>query len=258
MRTPLRADGPAELLRRRLSSLASLADADMRLLAGLQIQRRAHAITEELVGVGEVGRSPRLIVSGWAARLRTLQDGRRQIFRLLLPGDVIGVADRANPLAWSSVVALTRVETTDAALLAQALKENRPEHAGTVGALLIAAAIEDAGLLDQIVRLGRQTALERTAHLLLELRWRLGQAGLVNGDRFALPLTQEVLADIVGLSVVHVNRTLQSLRRDRLINIRSGAVELLDVDRLVAIADFHPPRTLAGSIEPQRVLARTA
>ena len=93
---------------------------------------------------------------------------------------------------------------------------------------------------DHIVRLGRQTAYERMVHLMLEFHHRLQIAGLATNDSFPMPLTQEVMADSLGLSVVHVNRTLQQVRRDGLLEIRSGQVKLLDLKLMQAVADWVP------------------
>ena len=76
---------------------------------------------------------------------------------------------------------------------------------------------------------------------MLELRERLGGVGLAEGDHFAMPLTQDVLADVLGLSVVHVNRTVQLLRRDGLLDIGGGVVALLDSERLQNLAGWTPP-----------------
>jgi CRP-like cAMP-binding protein len=94
-------------------------------------------------------------------------------------------------------------------------------------------------LLDHIVRLGRQSAYERTAHLFLELRERLAVVGMIQGDTFVLPLTQDQMAEILGLSVVHVNRTLQQMRRDGLIEIKHAHINLLDLKALMVVADFR-------------------
>ena len=96
-------------------------------------------------------------------------------------------------------------------------------------------------------RLGRQTGYERTAHLLLELGDRLAAAGLGDGRRFPMPLTQESLADALGLSVVHVNRILQQLRRERLIELRSGEAVLIERDLLVGVADYRSCLTGAAA-----------
>jgi CRP-like cAMP-binding protein len=117
---------------------------------------------------------------------------------------------------------------------------------GLAKAVGLCESTEEARLLDHVVRLGRHTAYERVAHLLLELRERLAAAGLGDDRRFPLPVTQEVLADALGLSVVHINRILQQLRRERLIETRAGQAVLLDPELLVQVADYGPPRVLSA------------
>lgn len=181
-------------------------------------------------------RRPRYVVSGWAARHRYLSDGRRQIFDLVLPGEGIGVCLRPNPLANTTTTALTPLRLIDASPLMHpdafaASRELLP-------ALQSQADAEERRALNQIVRLGRLTALERLAHLLLEIEERLAVVGMVGGDGFALPLTQETLADMTGLSIVHVNRTIQELRRQNLVRLERGFVRLLDRASLVQLADY--------------------
>jgi CRP-like cAMP-binding protein len=105
-----------------------------------------------------------------------------------------------------------------------------------------ATQFEEALMLDHIVRLGRQTAYERVAHLLVELNDRLQTVGLSDGRVFEVPLTQEVMADTLGLSVVHINRTLQQLRRERMIVFEAGRIDLLFPDLMAAAADYSPWR----------------
>lgn len=182
----------------------------------------------------------RIIISGWACRQRMLSDGRRQIFSFLIPGDTVGIPRGARPLDEVSTVALTRVECMDALMLREILSAGDGRHTRLLGALSDARRLEDASLLDQIVRLGRQSALERTAHLFLELRERCKVAGLTDGERFPMPLTQETLADALGLSIVHQNRTLQQMKRDRVIEMRRGWMAILDVPHMMRLADAGP------------------
>lgn len=182
----------------------------------------------------------KLVLSGWAARQRTLPDGRRQIFGFVIPGDIIGWGLRPTPLEEVSTVALTRVETVDALMLREILAMRDERHRRLTVALDALRRQEEACLLDHVVRLGRQSALERTAHFLLEMHGRTQAAGLAEGNRFPLPLTQEVLSDALGLSIVHVNRTLQQMKREGLMALRGGWATLLDPKRLAALSDFGP------------------
>lgn len=179
-------------------------------------------------------RRPRWLVSGWACRHRHLPDGRRQIFDVVLPGEGVGVSPRPGPIALTSTSALTQVELVDARDLTHPdLLNASPVVAA---ALQAGADEEERRLLNQVVRLGRMSALERAAHLLLELHARLDVVGLCQGDRFPLPLTQDTLADVLGLSVVHANRTLQELRRRELAVLKGGWAHLQDRARLAEAA----------------------
>jgi CRP-like cAMP-binding protein len=164
-----------------------------------------------------------------------MPDGRRQIFGFLIPGDVLGTPSGPLTSAFASVVALTAVVTADVPLS----DDKHPNNASSLYSKLIAAAEHETEklLYDHIVRLGRMNGLERMAHLLLELRRRLSRVGLVNGQSFPMPLRQESLGDALGMSTVHVNRTMQQLRLKKLIQCSGREVTVLDPVRLTALAD---------------------
>ncbi|HEV7689662.1 MAG TPA: Crp/Fnr family transcriptional regulator [Hyphomonadaceae bacterium] len=185
-------------------------------------------------------RAPQFVMTGWAARVRELSDSRRQIVGILLPGDAIGLAMRAHPLALSHVVALTPMRTVDAPEIAVAWRD-RERVPGLAAAFDLAAAEDEYFMMSQVVRLGRQTAYERIANWFMELEYRLSSRGLSTNGSFPLPVTQETLADAVGLSVVHVNRTLQQMRKEGRIELTRGRLSLLDPDALRAAGEFHPP-----------------
>ena len=186
-----------------------------------------------------VGRA-RYILSGWACRHRYLSDGRRQVFGFLLPGDGVGACLHPKPLAHATTWALTPLEVVDAQNI---VRPQTLQDCPGLTPLLVAAANEDERLLlNHVVRLGRLDAMERVAHLFLELHDRLAVVGIGGVGRFPLPLTQEVLADALGLSVVHINRTLQELRRQGLIAMQNGHVTLLDRPALGVLADYVPRR----------------
>ena len=134
------------------------------------------------------------------------------------------------------MAALTELETVSAQLLVEAAHAADPVHPGLGHAVRIMAHLGHELLCDQIVRLGRQSACARFAHLMLELYGRLNRVGLAGDNSFAMPLTQNVLADVLGFSVVHVNRTVQQLRRDKLLEVRSGRVNLMHPERLQTLA----------------------
>ena len=178
-----------------------------------------------------------IIVSGWACDLRILPDGRRQIFSFLLPGDAIDVRG-AGSVGSRGLVALTRLEVVDSGRQMAADAEGRD---ALILALHEAALRREERLYDHLVRMGRLSAKERVIHLLLELCERLERVGLVNGDTFKIPLTQEIFADALGLSVVHINRTLKELRKAGLVSVKLGSVTLQNRAKLARLACYVSP-----------------
>lgn len=181
------------------------------------------------------GRRLKWIVTGWASEMHVLADTRRQICSFLLPGDVFAVpgSDAQTPC---TIVALTRLDCLDVHQLLAPLTDQAPLMD------LMERRLADGRdrRYDHMLRLGRLTAPQRLVHLLLELHERLRDVGLADAAHFRLPLTQEHLADALGLSVVHVNRSLRMLRRSRLLEVRFGGVHLLDLEQLAALASRDP------------------
>jgi CRP-like cAMP-binding protein len=235
------ATAPSDVLVRRLSRYAELSEEEIALLHALPLAPQDLGAGTELIVEGRLLDTPRLLVSGWACRFRMLPDGRRQIFDFILPGDMYGLCLRPQAVALTTAITLTSAQIADATALWVAIKERPTEFPGLADACHSTASLEEAHLLNQLVRIGRQTAYERTAHLILEMHDRLDAVGLADGATIPMPLTQETIADALGLSVVHLNRTLQLLRRDHLIESRTGFVKLLKPLQLADVADFHPP-----------------
>lgn len=226
---------------RRLSGYAPLAPDEAALLRQVTARPVSVPARTELVRDGEAAPRPQVLLEGWACRQRLLADGRRQIVVVLLPGDLIGLGQRRRSLPFGSVATLTPAQICEAGALREAAAggvQEAGKETGLAAALRQAREMEELWLVNQVVRLGRQTAYERVAHFLLELRERLTAVDRVQENRFSFPITQEVLADALGLSVVHMNRTMQQLRRDGLIEQRATAITLRDVPALVSIADY--------------------
>jgi CRP-like cAMP-binding protein len=235
-RVQVRSASPAVFLR-RIEGIRTLTEPERALIGRLGVFRESIQAGRHFWRPGHPV-AARVIISGWACRQRTLPDGRRQIFGFLLPGDTVGLTVSPSPLDELSTVAINRVESMDALMLREILHLGDTRYASLQAAIAETRRLEETYLLNHIVRLGRQSAFERMAHLILEVRERTKMAGLAQGDRFPMPLTQEVLSDVLGLSIVHVNRTLQQLKRDGLIEMKSGWVCVLDARRLETIADY--------------------
>lgn len=213
---------------RRLKRFGPLQEEDVAALEGRLGRIEGYPAGKDL---DLIGSPPLFLLSGWACLAHSLRDGRRQILAFLLPGDGVGFD------------LLTRSQRSVEALALTPLKVRYAQPGFTAGAERVsrvfagAAAAQQGRMIDQMVRLGRQTAYERMAHLLLELHGRLAEIGETRGDSFHLPIKQEILADALGLSLVHVNRTLQQMRRDQLIDMRGAQMTLLDRAALEAASD---------------------
>lgn len=208
----------------RLDSLEPLdRQAHAALAREFQRARRIKARREILAERQQVD-EPLLLVNGWAACVRNLEDGRRQIVNFLLPGDPIAWCDHPPMTMSSTIVAITDVDVCHApdASVSPALRR----------AYARSRDLEYTYLLAQITRLGRLNALERIADLLLELLERLERGGMAADGCFVMPLTQEMMADALGLTAVHVNRTLQALRREGSMLSRGRELRLPDPEAL--------------------------
>lgn len=218
---------PTTPLERLLAGYATLSHADVeRIRQGIAGGEIAHGVGALLDD--DLRRTPaRLIAKGWVARAGMLADGRRQIVGLHLPGDLLtpGEGEGGDMTVW----ALTEAITIDASRFWRAIESETAPDSKLGAAWRQIRELERARLVHQIIRLGRLTAYERTAHLFLELHDKQLRAGLTETGAVQLPITQDVLADSLGLSAVHMNRTLQQLRRDGLIIYRGGQLLLPDL-----------------------------
>jgi CRP-like cAMP-binding protein len=191
---------------------------------------------QDLMTQGDVRRDGYVILSGWAARSKSLPDGRRQILSFITPGDVIGVFGAITPVATSSVTALSDIAAVP---FAPAGIVRTIAKAPRLGAALVWSAAREQEILgEHLVSLGRRSARERVVHLFLELWARLKVRGLASGDQLQVPLTQQIIADALGLSVVHVNRTLRQLGAEGLLAVKRESVTLLNLDQLQRVSGF--------------------
>ena len=175
--------------------------------------------------------------SGWAFRYKTLTDGRRQILNFLLPGDFIGVQQKMGDSAAHGVQALTEVMLC--VFRRDALWELH-RGAPTLGfAVTWLTAQEESLVDDTLLSVGRRSAEERIATLLVVLYKRVAALLPDASGGVPFPLTQQHIADGLGLSLVHTNKTLRKLERRGLHRIRNGRLQLMDVHALARIADLY-------------------
>lgn len=179
------------------------------------------------------------VLSGWAFRYKTLPDGRRQIVNYALPADFLGLQGSVADEMQHSVEALTDL------LLCVFPREKLWGLYSKYPALAFdvtwLAAREEQILDENLLNVGRRSALERAAYLLLHLFIRGEEVGLAKGDSIIFPFTQQHIADTLGMSLVHTNKTLKRLTATRTVRWKERTFEVLDRERLATIAGYDPP-----------------
>lgn len=223
---------------RKLEAFGPLPDRDKRALEQAMRRTRQVAAGRDLVRESDHPTQCRLILQGFSYRHRTVRAGRRQIMSFEIPGDLCGLhgvllgqADHAvTTLTPCTVVTVPREVLTD-------WVENRPAVARALwcGAM-VDAAVSRAWMLN----IGGRTARGRIAHLLCEMLLRLQSVGLAEDGGCTLPIPPAEIADALGLSVVHVNRTLRGLHGEGLATPGDGQVTIDDLPGLQAVSGFDP------------------
>jgi CRP-like cAMP-binding protein len=221
----------------KLSHFVPLSPAEISLLEDLQSGRRSVRRHREIVSEGRKYDELLVLLDGFAVRCRVLRNGGRQVLNVSLPGDFLGFPGCFFESALYSVTAITDTVLSPipyARLVA--LFDTCPRLATKI---FWSFSCEAAMFAEHLIDLGRRSALERVAHFLLELHARLQLIGLADDKSYAMPLTQELISDTLGLSVPHVNRTLRELRNDNLLVIEHQRVVIPDIGALSSLAGFE-------------------
>lgn len=183
------------------------------------------------------------VLSGWAFRYKMLPDGRRQVLNFALPGDFLGLQAAVFDEMQHSAEALTEVVLC--IFQRDKLWSLFTEQPGLAFDLSWLAAREEQTIDDYLLGLGRRSAIERTAYLLLHLFQRAQDLGLSKGNRLRLPFTQQLIADALGMSLVHTNKTLKRLMSTKAVRWKDRVFEILDREALAKIAGYEPPQQRA-------------
>jgi CRP/FNR family transcriptional regulator, anaerobic regulatory protein len=223
----------------RYRGFADLSEAEVATLAGLGdaevVRRKGETFQKE----GEPVSGFHLHVQGWIASSILLHNGQRLIQKVHLPGDMLGTPSMVLPKAADTLTAITDAVT---AFVPYQRFGQLYERSPRVAALFtIAVQMERLALMDVLAVTGNASAREQLARLLVDLHARLSPIGLVEDDGFDLPLTQEAIGDLLGLTSVHVNRTVRALEREGLIARSGHRIQLLDLKALQALSPL-PPR----------------
>ena len=226
-----------ELMIRRLERRSPISASERRALLELPFQLRKLPAGAHLVRDGDVPEYCSLLLSGFAHRYKITGEGARQIIAIHMAAEFVDLQNILLGSADHSVQTLTEVEA--ALIPQQALQDLALSSPGLGKALWIDTLVDASIFREWVVNVGRRDSRARVAHLLCEFSLRMVAAGLAEGHRYELPMTQEQLADAVGLTSVHVNRVLRQLGEDGLISRDRRSILIEDWRRLRHVGDFN-------------------
>lgn len=176
------------------------------------------------------------MLEGWACRYKVLPSGTRQVLAFLIPGDscdlhvgLLAEMDHSIQTITPALVATVDRVEMDAIM---------DRHRGVAKAMYVAQLVDEGTMRAWITSMGRRASIERVAHLMCELYLRARSIGLATEPRFALPLSQLLLADSLGMTPVHLNRVLKTLRLSGAMTLQRGSLLITDPDKLIQIAGF--------------------
>jgi CRP-like cAMP-binding protein len=220
----------------KLECFSVLSESDIALLEKMTAKSRKIGARQDLIREGDRPGPVFVMLEGWACRYKMLPDGGKQIVAFLMPGDTCDMHVAVPAEMDHSIQTLTpaRVAMIDRPEL-QKLIAQRPQIAQALWSTQI---IDESVLRAWIVSIGRRSSDARFAHLMCELYLRARNIGLISGNNFEMPLSQVVLADALGLTAVHVNRVLRKFREAHIMEIRRGALNIIDPVGLAHIAGF--------------------
>lgn len=229
----------------KLLTHSALNDEEQDAITALPASRVEVPAHRDLVRLGESVDHACLVERGLMGRFGQTEDGKRQFISLHIPGEmsdlhslIVSDADASlNALTSSAVLRVPHSRLHD-------LEERYP----AIAAAFSRDCVLQAEIVAQwLVNVGRRDARTRMAHLLCEMALRFGRTSHSPVLRYELPMTQEQLGDAVALTSVHVNRTLASLREERLASFSRGVVEIYDWNALAAAGEFDPTYLHLGS-----------
>ena len=179
-----------------------------------------------------------IVLEGWGCRYKTLPDGRRQIVAIFIPGDLCDFNLYMLKEMDHSIGAITPLKVAEFGR--EDVEKLTAEHPRITEALFWDQLVSAAVQREWTLNVGQRTAYERLSHFLCEMFFRLRAVGLTSGNSCDFPLTQTDLADTTGLTAVHVNRTLQDLRRDGLVELQARKLTIPNLQALMRAGTFNP------------------
>jgi CRP-like cAMP-binding protein len=221
---------------RKLRARAEINAEEERTIGALVSEIVEYPADRTVIRHGQEVSQSTMLLEGWMARVKDLPDGQRQIVEISVPGDFTDLHGFTLKRLDHDIITISRCR---AALVPHdRLKVMTERYPRLTRIYWFLTNLDAAIHREWTLSLGRRTALARMAHLFCELNVRLGIVGLAENNSFDFPLTQSELSECLGLTSVHVNRTLQEMRRTGLVEAESRRVRILDLDGLKGAAEF--------------------
>jgi CRP-like cAMP-binding protein len=220
----------------RLRITTNAGQDDLRALEALPFTLRHYRENQAVVRDGDRPSECCVIIEGFCVRSKTIEDGKRQILSIHIPGDLPDLQSLHLATMDHDLVALSNCTL---AFIAHTTIKELISIRPTVGDIFWRDTLVDAAVFREwIVNVGQRTAHNRLAHIIVELRERLRTIGRVTGNAFAMPLTQEQIGEAMGVTSVHTNRILRQLRLDGVLEFHRGMVRILNEHKLLELAQF--------------------
>ncbi len=226
------------ILIRKLESIFPLTDDERQAIENLPMQVMILKENQDIVRMGDRPSRSCLILSGFTCMYKVTGDGKRQIHNFNIPGDIPDLQSLHLQVLDNSLGTLTPCSV--GFITHEALDKLCERHYRIAKAFWRENLIEGAIFREWMTSIGQRKAYPRIAHLLCEMLVRLRAVGLANGDSCNWPITQAEIGDALGVTTVHVNRVLQDMRADGLIELKGERLNIPDWDRLKEAGDFDP------------------
>jgi CRP-like cAMP-binding protein len=229
---------PQTLMIRKLDSIFPLSEEEKQALQDLPMQITVFKADQDIVRIGDRPSQCCLLLEGYTCVYKLTSEGKRQIMALHVPGDIPDLQSLHLKVLDNSIA--TICPCTVGFIQHEDLRRMCERHPRITAALWRETLVDASVFREWLLNIGRRESYTRMAHLLCEFLVRLKVVGLAEDGTFDLPITQVELADAIGTSTVHVNRVLQALRAEGLIETKSTQVTIPDWERLKEVGDFDP------------------
>jgi len=229
---------PQTLMIRKLESIFRLSEEEKQALQGVPIQATTFKVDQDIVRIGDRPSQCCLLLEGYTCVYKLTSEGKRQIMAVHVPGDIPDLQSLHLKVLDASVATMS--PCTLGFIQHEDLRQICERYPRLTAALWRETLVDASIFREWLLNIGRREAYTRMAHLLCEFLTRLKAVGVAQDGTFDLPLTQAELSDCTGTSTVHVNRVLQALRADGLIQTKGTRVTVPDWETLKEVGEFDP------------------